>query len=83
MIVPVEAVLEKLKPLASNWREAMEKKVPPVTATSKPSATLPSVLSSSPQVKVPFSQASVSPSPEHSAPAIPEKAVPLKKEAEA
>ena len=49
-MVPLEAVLEKLNPLASKDKEAMEKYVPPVTAISKPSATLPwDVLSSSPQ----------------------------------
>ena len=43
MIVPEEAVLEKLNPLASKAKEEMETYVPPVTATSNPSATLPSV----------------------------------------
>ena len=78
-MVPSEAVLEKLNPLASKVKEAIEKKVPPLTAMSNPSATLPGtvpVLSSSPQEKVPLFQAKVSPSSEHSAPAIPEKADP-------
>ena len=44
-MVPIDAVLEKLNPLASNWREAMAKYVPPVTAMSKPSETLPPGLS--------------------------------------
>src|SRR3989338_6551243 len=80
-MVPLEAVLEKLNPLASKDKEAMEKYVPPVTAISKPSATLPwDVLSSSPQKKVPLFQARASPSSEHSLPAI-LKADPLKKEA--
>ena len=39
--MPLEATLVKLKPLASNCREAMEKYVPPVVAMSKPSETLP------------------------------------------
>src|SRR3989338_4585028 len=56
--------------------------VPPELAISKPSLTLPAdpPESSSPQEKVPLFQARVSPSSEHSLPAI-LKADPLKKEA--
>ena len=45
--------VDMLKALASNCNEAMEKYVPPVTAMSSPSATLPSVLKSVPQENCP------------------------------
>ena len=60
VMIELEAVgPDILNPPASNCSEAMEKYVPPVTAMSKPSATLPSVLKSVPQEKTPFAQASL------------------------
>jgi hypothetical protein len=57
VIIEFEATgVDILKPLASNWSEAIEKYVPPVTAMSRPSATLPSVLKSTPQENMPADQ---------------------------